>query len=305
MNKTILIRAISNFFRLGLSKNQNVYSILKKWIKYQIHLQHILQNLTFKGLVAELGISKQDDINCRFFITAHYGIYPFLLVYLQSLFPDKKIAVLVAKQKSLGSLKLLAEKYNLNLIFVEVGESFIFFRKCIKLSKEGCIFYSLNDIPLGMSTKTDSTLDFLDGKIKVKGGLLKIAEKLKLTPRFIISGFDQKTGSVPIQSYPVESVEDIFDIFQQHISDKPYLWDKVVDLNKFYESNIEPDTYFPFKLAGEYFILEISKDKIMRINKCLYLKINQLKLKTNSIKDVEYYRDTIYDQANLCVRKAV
>lgn len=306
MNKILKLTALANFLRLGVA-NTSSYQHLKKWLSYQKSLQGILTAQSLDQFRLEQNTaSREIDLEHRFFITAHYGIYPMINKYLCTLFPDRKIICLVGQQKTIQSLIQLSHLCKLNIEYVEVGTSLIFFRKLIKLNKQGCVFLSLIDVPLGVSDKNNVTLPFLNGNILAKAGLLKIAAKLKLPIRFLLTEFEKTDSSVPVHSYSVDNLEDIFDIFAAQVSNKPYLWDKIVDVSHFYQSNIESGTYIPFKLDGEFCAFDLSNNQILKINQQLYRKLNQLKIaETSASEHFEIYKRQINEQTNLCIQRAV
>lgn len=305
MQKTTKLKVLSNFIRLGASSSDEIYIHLKKWLQYQKKLQGILATQS----IDQFNLNPLDegcDFENRFFVTAHFGMYPLIVKYLSTIFPEREIICLVGKQKSIQGIIQLTNKLDLNVKYIEVGDSLMFFRKLIKLNKKGAIFLSMIDIPLGVSDKNEQWLPFLNGNIKVKTGLLKIAKKLKLPVRFIISGLDIKTNNVPIYSYSVNDVESIFDLFSSFVGKHPYMWDKVMDIFKFYESSIEQGLYIPFKLKNEYFTLDVSSNQVHKINDIFYKKLYDLKFleKTNN-ELFEHYKRQINEQTNFNIQRAI
>lgn len=299
MTKTSKLRALASF-DLMLGEEANHYSVLKKWLRYENSLQGILQDMNIDGFTITDGESRVDDSNYRFFITAHYGIYPLALFYLSRLFPDKKLVCLVGKQRAIQNVKGLAEKYNVDADFLEVGDSFIFIRKCIRAAKKGAIFISFFDIPIGLSKKDDTMLDFFNGKIRAKDGLFKLSEKLNLPCCLLFTGLN-KNNDVPIDSYHVNSHVEAFKIFEKHVAEHPYLWDKVLDLHYFYQPSKQDNTFIPFKLDKEYFVLSVDDNKVMRINSALYGKICSLKSKDASNVEAQECKNRIYEQTKLLI----
>ncbi|WOI38539.1 hypothetical protein R1T43_05770 [Alteromonas sp. CI.11.F.A3] len=288
-----------------MSLPQNVYSHLRKWLQYQKKLQSILftQSIDQFNLQPE---SQSQDLQNRFFVTAHFGMYPLIIKYLSNIFPDRKIICLVGKQKSIQGIIQLTNNLELDVQYVEVGDSLMFFRKLIKLNKSGAVFLSLIDIPLGVSDKNEQWLPFLNGNIKVKTGLLKIAKKLKLPIRFIVSRYNLETNDVPITSNTVNDIDTIFGLFSKYVENEPYLWDKVMDIFKFYESSMQPGMFIPFKLEGNFFALDVSSHQVHRINEAFYNKICDLKAsKKISSEHVEQCKKHINDQTNFNIQCAV
>lgn len=303
MNKTTRLKVLANYAKLGLAEDKTLYSHLRNWLKYQACLQGILANQDLGGLSPGDNPQRSLDSQCRFFITAHFGIYPIIIAYLAELYPTQKIVCLVGKQQSLQSLILLAERYQLNLEFVEVGASFISLRRCLRLAKSGSIFLSLIDVPLGVSDKTEHVLDFFSGHIRVRAGLLKLAERLGLQPRFIVAGWSEQR--VPLTSYEVTDVEQIFSLFAKHVSAEPHLWDKVIDLHRFYRSEVPRDLYLPFRIKRDYFLMELISDKVMRISESLYHKARWLSQPECPPDELDRQRQKIHEQTDLFIRQAV
>lgn len=303
MNKAARLKVLANYAKLGLAEDKNLYRRLRDWLKYQRILQSILVNQSFGSLYLGDAPHREQDGKCRFFITAHFGFYPIILSYLAELYPARRIVCLVGKQQSLDRLVLLAERLRINLEFLEVGDSFISLRRCLRHAKSGSVFLSLIDVPLGVSGKTDTHLPFFSGTIRVRTGLLKLVEKLKLTPRFILAfGSGDR---VSLTRYRGDSVEKILQYFTQHIEREPHLWDKVVDLHKFYRSDVNRGIYLPFRIKADYFAMELIDDRVMRISQPLYDQVRRLG-QPGRLKE-EFYgeRQRIYEQTNLFIRKAV
>jgi hypothetical protein len=84
------------------------------------------------------------------------------------------------------------------------------------------------------------------------------------------------------------------------------MWDKVMDIFKFYESSIEQGLYIPFKLQNEYFTLDVSSNQVHKINDTFYKKLNDLKTieKTNN-KLFEHYKRQINEQTNFNIQRAI
>lgn len=305
MQKTVKLTVLSNFLRLGVSSSSEVYSHLRKWLQYQKKLQGILATQSINQFSLEPS-DENNDIENRFFVTAHFGMYPLIIQYLSNIFPEREIICLVGKQKSIQGITHLTKTLSLNVKYIEVGDSLMFFRKLIRLNKKGVIFLSLIDIPLGISDKNEQWLPFLNGNIKVKTGLLKIAKKLKLPVRFIISSLDIKTNNVPINSYSVNDIDSIFNIFSSFVDKHPYMWDKVMDIFKFYESSIEQGLYIPFKLQNEYFTLDVSSNQVHKINDTFYKKLYDLKTIENANNKLfEHYKRQINEQTNFNIQRAI
>lgn len=295
MKKFSLIYALTNFSKIhNLESIEKIklYSILRAWIRYQKSLQKILEETSLEQYNYRSFSTDQEVLDCRFFITVHYGIYPLIYTHLNNTFNNKKIVCIIGQQLSIDGLKKIVTKYNLNIEFIEIGDSSLFYRELVKLNKQDCIFISLIDIPLGSTNINDTNLSFLHGEIKVKTGLLKIANKLNLSPRFIIHNNKNK-----IESYNVNNVEDIFSKFQEHLIEKPEMWDKITDLHKFYNSKNSEGTFTSFKLNNEHFIMDVIKNRPLRLSKEIYNDFNCIDKKTNVGK--------IYEQANINIIRKI
>ncbi|MGI5309953.1 hypothetical protein [Rheinheimera sp. WS51] len=305
--KTIKIKALSGFASLGLHKGNDarLYSTMRQWLGYQKTLQGCLLNGHIGALKHGDTLNKQEDLQCRFFISVHFGLYPLMISYLASLKPKHKIVCLVGKQKSLPLLQQLAINSNVNISFIEIGESFIFFRKCLRAMKEECIFLSFIDIPLGVSEKSDNKIKFLGGEMRIRTGLFKLANKLGLEPRFIISGYNPKNDVIPVDSYTVSSAEEAFAIFERYVQTQAYNWDKIIDLTRFYTGLNDEGLYIPFILKDNYFALDVKNNKVLQINASLYKQICSIKNGRLSDEEAQKKRAAIYDQTNLYIWKAV
>lgn len=303
MNKTSRLKVLANFAKMGLAEDKTLYKHLKHWLVYQSVLQGILVHRSLGRLTVGDAPQRDLDQQCRFFITAHYGLYPMVICYLAALYPDRPIVCLVGKQQSLDGLNELAENYDINLQFVEVGQSFIALRRCVRHVKQGSVFLSLIDVPLGVSDKTDQELPFFSGQLRVRGGLLKLAEKLGLEPRFVLAGWARE--AVPMTSYDVTGIESIFEHFEQHVAQSPHLWDKVIDLHKFYRTDVQSDLYLPFRIKDDYFLMELISDQVMRISEPLYHQIRRLGRPDCSPDEHARERQRIHEQTHLTIRHTV
>jgi hypothetical protein len=296
--KTAKIKALSGFASLGIYQGDEprLYSVMRQWLSYQKTLQGILLNGHIGQLRHGFTPNQQEDLQGRFFISVHFGLYPLLISYLAGLRP---------KQKSLPLLQQLAKNSGVDVCFIEIGESFIFFRQCLKAMREDSVFLSFIDIPLGLSEKSDKHIQFLHGEMRIRTGLFKLAQKLGLEPRFLISGYQVKEGTVPINSYAVDSAEQAFAIFEGYVRSQPYFWDKIIDLTKFYTGQANDGLYIPFILSDHYFALDVKGDKVLQINSYLYKQICSIKTGRLSDEQVQEKRALIYDKTNLYIRKAV
>ncbi|MEL4428735.1 hypothetical protein [Shewanella mangrovisoli] len=304
--KTVKIKALSGFASLGLHKDNEprLYSVMRQWLGYQKTLQGCLLNGHLGTLKHGITPNQVEDLQGRFFISVHFGLYPLMISYLATLRPKQKIVCLVGKQKSLPLLQQLAHNNNVDIRFIEIGESFMFFRKCLNAVREDCIFLSFIDIPLGVSEKSDVKINFLNGEMRIRTGLFKLADKLGLKPRFIISGYSPKDNTVPVNSYSVDSAEQAFSIFERYIKNQPHNWDKIIDLKKFY-TGYNDGLYIPFILAGHYFALDVKNDKILQVNSSLYEQICSIKNGRLSEEEIKKKRALIYDKTSLYIRKAI
>jgi len=296
------VHAVGNLERLGLLSKLGIYPFLIKWKRYQKALKVLLTEHDVNQFSI---INNEINHNKRFFITAHFGLYPLIAHQLSKIFPSKKVICIVGKQNDLTPLKSLAETLSVDLEFIEVGFSLIFFRKIIKLNKTGCIFLSLIDIPIGISDKSNHEVTLGNGTAVVKTGLLKIAEKLKLEPEFLIATELNDLSEVSIKSYCGRSIEEIFNAFNEELLAAPHLWDKIIDLHYFYKSNMEKDIYLPFKLERKHYIYNVSNRKVIHINSPLYLAINKIKNLKNSPELIIKERDNLYEQTGIYIGKVL
>ena len=110
MQKTVKLTVLSNFLRLGVSSSSEVYSHLRKWLQYQKKLQGILATQSINQFSLEPS-DENNDIENRFFVTAHFGMYPLIIQYLSNIFPEREIICLVGKQKSIQDKHLKNRMY--------------------------------------------------------------------------------------------------------------------------------------------------------------------------------------------------
>lgn len=305
MGKLVKAQALINFYLLGIVNMLQRFSTLKKWLVYQRVLQSILARCSVAFLEVGAGNNTDNDRACRFFLTAHYGLYPMILAYLSQLHPGKDIVCLVGKQRSIEGLKRLAENSGVSVKFIEVGESFIFFRKCIRENKRGSVFISFIDVPLGVSNKNDVFLPFFGGSLRARNGLFKLAEKLSLDCRFILANFDAKSPKVDMESYSVISIEELFAHFERRLDVQPYLWDKVIDLHKFYDKEVGENTYLPFSLEDHYFAMNVASRKVLQVNKALFDQIRYLKNEARKGNDTSDFQEFIHAKANIRIEQTL
>lgn len=306
MQKTTKLLVLSNLIRMGLVDTNNAYSTLRKWLKYQ----HKLQSILLTQSIEDFSVVTKDSVDVatatqRFFITAHFGMYPLIIKYLCDQSPSQKLIVLIGKQQALHGITQLTDKYQLNVEFVEVGESFLFFRKLLKFSRQNARFLALTDIPLGINNANEVWLPFLNGSIKAKTGLFKIAEKLKLSPQFIMANIDLQSNDVRISHHPVSDIKQTFEYFADYLKQAPFLWDKVMDLHKFYRCNTPEGLFIPFKLKGDYFIQNVADNRILRINYSFFQKVQSLKEAQNDSSTFQHHVKQIHEQTNILIRQAI
>lgn len=306
MQKTTKILALSNLIRLGLVNEKSAYSTLRKWLKYQHKLQGILLTQSTNG-ISIVPNDKVDSVarHCRFFITAHFGMYPLLIKYLCEQSPSQKLIVLIGKQQALHGITQLTDKYGLNVEFVEVGESFLFFRKLLRFSKQKARFLALTDIPIGINNANEVWLPFLNGSIKAKTGLFKIAEKLGLTPELIMSDYNLRHNNVNLSIHPVSDIHETFFHFAEYLQKAPHLWDKVMDVHKFYRCHTPDGLFIPFKMQGDYFIKNVADDRVLRINQSFFHRVQALKKAPINSEIFKEHTDKIHEQTNIRIRQAI
>jgi hypothetical protein len=101
--KTVKIKALSGFASLGLHKDNEprLYSIMRQWLGYQKTLQGCLLDGHLGLLTHGATPNRAEDLQSRFFISVHFGLYPLMMTYLATLKPTQKNVCLVGRQKTL------------------------------------------------------------------------------------------------------------------------------------------------------------------------------------------------------------
>lgn len=154
------------------------------------------------------------------------------------------------------------------------------------------------DIPLGLSSNDLEEIRFFEGSLRIRKGLLKLARILSLDVRFILADYDFVQDKSDIISYPVDDEEQIFSIFQNAINKTPYLWDKVIDISKFYKPDSNLYAHLPFAIEdGNYYIYCLNNDKIVRVSESLYK--TSMKLKNREEMDIDSISEDIFAKSGL------
>lgn len=273
MNYIVKAKVLSNLYLLSNEDDDLLNHNFERWIRYQ----SVLQGALHKGNLNDFNIVGESvwPSECRYFVSAHVGIYPTLILHLSKRFPDKVIVCLIGKQKAMDLIVNVASEHKVNVKFVEIGNSPFALRECIKLAKSGAVFLSFVDVPLGTSNNDLLEVNFAKGKAKFKSGIFRLAETLNLEPYMIISMYDPEGYDVNIVTYPVLDYQYFFAKLNDIICGKPYVWDKVMDMHRFYEAR-DTGAYIGFRVGGDNYLMCALSKRTYKVNKPLFDEFTKL-----------------------------
>ena len=301
MHKTTNVAVLSNILRLGIEEPADAFSVLRKWRRTQNVTKDVLIKRSANHLKWELHGKLPDNMGDHLFVSFHYGLWYFALAALHAHAPDRRIYCLISRQDDNHAQRLLeiARAAQIEIVFIQGGVSMV--RGALKAKAEGAILFVLIDVPWGLSSETDRQFPLMNGDIQAKSALFKFAERLQLQPRLLVTDFDERTRVTHVIDHGTCDQDQCFRIFDQCVSEKPHLWDRLFDVHKYYAARNTPDRYFPFRLDGSYYVINMASMRTYRVTRRFFEDSRQLKnLVEQGIRDeADKLRRDIHARTNL------
>lgn len=303
MHKVTNVSVLSNIVRLGVSDRQHAYSTLRRWRRIQNVTKQVLQARTTDSVhwTADEGLPTQP--HDRLFMSFHYGLWYMNLAAMARATGCHKVYCLVGEIHPSYNDRMAAMARAAGIEIVLVSGGIAMLRGVRQARAEGALMFVLVDVPWGMGGEPDQRFPFLGGHIDARSALFTFAERAGLQPHLLVADYDEAHRRTVIRNHELRSQSECFTLLERYVSDKPWLWDRLMDIHK-YSSHAGDRPHLPFKVANDFYVADMASLQVSRVNRSLYdqmLESRRLSTLGRSA-DAASLLEQIHASTNLAVR---
>jgi len=303
MHKVTNVSVLSNIVRMGAADGTRAYSTLRRWRRIQNLTKRVLQQFSTRELrwAGDAALPKQ--VGDHLFMSFHYGLWYLSLAAMAQATGCHRVYCLVGEihPSYNDRMAAMARAAGIEIVLVPGGVAML--RGVRKARAEGALIFVLIDVPWGLSGEPDRRFPFFGGHIEAKSALFTFAERAGLQPHLLVADYDEVERSTFVRSHAVQSQAECFELLQRYVAEKPWLWERLVDVHKF-SSLTGERPHLPFKVANDFYVANMANLKVARINRTLYermLEAKRLALQ-GLAADAASLLDQIHASTTLAVR---
>jgi len=269
MHKATNVSVLSNIVRLGVTDRSRAFSTLRRWRRMQNVTKQVLKarNTDSVRWVGDASLPTQPTD--RLFMSFHYGLWYMSLAAMAKATQCNRVYCLVGEihPSYNGRMAEMARAAGIEIVLVSGGLSML--RGVRQARAEGALIFVLVDVPWGMGGEPDQHFPFLGGHIDARSALFTFAERAGLQPHLLVADYDEAERSTFVRSHEVQSQAECFELLERYVADKPWLWDRLVDIHK-YSTLPGERPHLPFKLANDFYVADMADLKVSRVSRSLY-----------------------------------
>jgi len=269
MHKVTNVSVLSNIVRLGVTDRQHAYSTLRRWRRIQNVTKQVLQARTTDSVdwTADEGLPAQP--HDRLFMSFHYGLWYMNLAAMAKATGCHKVYCLVGEIHPSYNDRMAAMARAAGIEIVLVSGGIAMLRGVRQARAEGALMFVLVDVPWGMGGAPDQRFPFLSGHIDARSALFTFAERAGLQPHLLVADYDEAQRRTIIRNHELSSQSECFTLLERYVSDKPWLWERLIDIHK-YSSQSGERPHLPFKVANDFYVADMANLQVSRVNRSLY-----------------------------------
>ena len=268
MNSVRRALALANMIQLGFG-DAELPRTLSAWNRYQRALNFIATtNRLDKFPCSYLPLAVEPKQHL--YMSAHYGLYAHALANIAFNAPRRRVAVLIGDQSSAQAtlLKGIAARHGCEIDFIHGGFSLI--KGAKRAIAADTPIFMLIDVPWGLKDATDGQVTLGRGTLRTRSAYFRLCDMLGLRPYFMLADADRNVKCHTVKHYgEVESCE-ILKILCQSIEQKPYLWDRWYDCQKFTEARKFSTNVIPFRAEGRPYLLLAPSFRAFKVSEFVY-----------------------------------
>jgi hypothetical protein len=205
----------------------------------------------------------------RLFMSFHYGLWYMSLAAMARATGCHTVYCLVGEIHPSYNDRMAAMARAAGIEIVLVPGGIAMLRGVRRARAEGALLFVLVDVPWGLTGEPDHRFPFRGGTIDAKSALFTFAERAGLQPHLLVADYDEAEKSTLVRSHPLSSQAECFALLDRYVADKPWLWERLVDMHKYVAIPGEP-AHLPFRLSNEYYVADMGTLEVSRVNRPLY-----------------------------------
>lgn len=269
MHKVTNVSVLSNIVRLGNPDRTRAYSTLRRWRRIQNMTKRVLQSRSTHDVRWVGDAALPTQAGDRLFMSFHYGLWYMSLAAMAQATGCQRVYCLVGEIDPSYNDRMAAMARAAGIEIVLVPGGIAMLRGVRKARAEGALIFVLVDVPWGLSGEPDQRFPFFSGHIEAKSALFTFAERAGLQPHLLVADYDEAERTTFVRSHEVQSQAECFALLQRYVADKPWLWERLVDIHKF--STLAGERpHLPFKVANDFYVADMANLKVSRVNRSLY-----------------------------------
>jgi hypothetical protein len=269
MHKVTNVSVLSNIVRLGAADSRGAYSTLRRWRRVQNMTTQVLRSRSTENVRWSADAALPAQAGDRLFMSFHYGLWYMSLAAMAQATGCHRVYCLVGEIHPSYNDRMAAMARAAGIEIVLVPGGIAMLRGVRKARAEGALIFVLVDVPWGLTGEPDQRFPFFGGHIDAKSALFTFAERAGLQPHLLVADYDEAERSTFVRSHAVKSQAECFALLERYVADKPWLWERLIDVHKF--STLAGDRpHLPFKVANDFYVADMANLKVARVNRTLY-----------------------------------